>query len=338
MTQLPTRPISKEFYIRSLNDNIHVDDASVIDLLRRVQLRFDQEEVETAAQLLHYTDITLDDPLSSDSSSVRAFAKASTDVNDEQWKVPRKHHIQPPIPVRPSEETIAKMMDVSYVEWDDASYEDTTADSRLADWLATFADPNPDISNVANETRPTEFSQSLHVHFPEATKRGKSRPKLEEVSHQKLPITPHLQHIPAQELPIKCQTRSSRAKRHIHRRTISAPTEFHLLADTSVAAPLLSAKSPSRSFSERLSDQFWYLDGQKRCNVSSVLDTPMTNTSAQSPEIYTPLFDFGLNGQMVGGIMSPHGEDSIEEGNYSECLGSLFIFDQSFSIRLQLWF
>jgi hypothetical protein len=106
-------------------------DIAVRELLSRVRVEFEQDDEKMATHLLHYQDIVVQE-------SQTQEPKVQFELPDEEQCRPNRR-IYPPTPARPSMETLAKLMEVSYTEWSQPSYEDTSADSKLAEWLASFA-------------------------------------------------------------------------------------------------------------------------------------------------------------------------------------------------------
>jgi hypothetical protein len=149
-TQLPERRFIKHDRISSSYTGLDEDALSTAALLSRLQAEFDKDETRMNQNILFYQDVGIE-TRQKQVNRVH-FSPTSTEglMEDGQWKPPSRIKY-PPTPAKPSPSTIARMMDISYTSWSSSSYQDTTADSKLAEWLASFAveensGVNPDIS------------------------------------------------------------------------------------------------------------------------------------------------------------------------------------------------
>jgi hypothetical protein len=167
-TQLPKRRFTTPNRISSNYSSLDEDALPTAALLSRLQAEFDKDETRMNQNILFYQDIAIG-TRQKQVNRVR-FLPTSTEglMEDEQWK-PSGRIKYPPTPAKPSPSTIARMMDISYTSWSSSSYQDTTADSKLAEWLASFAveennGANPDISTrnpfIVHVTEPSSYRTS----------------------------------------------------------------------------------------------------------------------------------------------------------------------------------
>jgi hypothetical protein len=288
-----------------------------------VQVRFDQDEVETATNILHYSDITLSEPSILSSTSEMVVTTPPTELNGKQWKPLLSHQLSPPVPTRPSKEELAEIMDISYVEWDDNSFEDTTADSRLADWLATFAD-HENLSS-ANEAISKESSRSVKVR-PGPAMQAQYRPGYESPNHNSRTS----QYEQAEDTSITQQVYPSVRTRPLHRRVFSEPLEHQPNTIKTRRLPEKAIKTPARSFSEGINSQSQPVNFL----VSKPLDTPILNTPAQSSWMYTsPSLDSKRNTIITGDGTSLHSENCVDGENYSKCVSGCSPFNRPIQCR-----
>ena len=143
-TAVPTRHLAEFARILQPERDKEHREMSIAQLLHSLRAKFDQDEKDISASLLHYQDAVAE--LQSQKSRVQfALPYDDTEGDPEQ----RKHTVYPATPPRPDPETLARLMEVSYTEWSESIYEDTTGESKLAEWLASFA--NKDLDPLAPE-------------------------------------------------------------------------------------------------------------------------------------------------------------------------------------------
>ncbi|CAG8561986.1 652_t:CDS:1, partial [Acaulospora colombiana] len=151
-TQLSERHVSK--CARNSRNHTSSDEEGLSTdvLLSQLQEEFDKDEARMSQNILFYQDVVIEDR-KKPGNKVRFFPEQSKSVlDDEQWNPPSRMKY-PPTPAKPSPSTIARMMDISYTSWSSSSYDDTTADSKLADWLASFAEEENTSVKVNTSTR-----------------------------------------------------------------------------------------------------------------------------------------------------------------------------------------
>ena len=144
-TTIPSRPLAA--FARNLQQERDMEhhDVSVAQLLQILQCKFEQEEQALSAALLHYQDAALQAQLQRPHVQF-ARQDESAEAENDQSKPPRR--VYPVTPQRPDPTALAKLMEVSYTEWSESSYEDTTGDSKLAQWLASFANKDLNLSGI----------------------------------------------------------------------------------------------------------------------------------------------------------------------------------------------
>lgn len=137
-TQLPTRKSAQVGRLLVQDADLEpAPDIAIRELLSRVRLEFEKDDEKMASHLLHYRDIVVQESQSQELRVQFELPYETTEADEEQCRPNRR--VYPPTPARPSMETLARLMDVSYTDWSQPSYEDTSADSKLAEWLASFA-------------------------------------------------------------------------------------------------------------------------------------------------------------------------------------------------------
>jgi hypothetical protein len=139
-TTLPTRHLAERARISQLERDTEQNGVSVAQILHLLRVKYDQDEEAISTNLLHYQDAVLESQPQRPSVQF-VLPDNSIGANDEE----RKHRVYPVTPQRPDPEALAKLMEVSYTEWSDSAYEDTTGDSKLAEWLASFANKDLDL-------------------------------------------------------------------------------------------------------------------------------------------------------------------------------------------------
>lgn len=142
-TEIPARPLAE--FARLLQKERYSENCSisVTQMLQILRCRFQQEEEIISTTLLHYQDGVLQSNAPKPTVQF-ALHDESQKADDEERKPLRR--VYPVTPQRPDPSTLAKLMEVSYTEWSDSSYEDTTGDSKLAQWLASFANKDLNLS------------------------------------------------------------------------------------------------------------------------------------------------------------------------------------------------
>ncbi|CAG7849275.1 SubName: Full=Uncharacterized protein {ECO:0000313/EMBL:CCA69502.1} [Serendipita indica DSM 11827] len=125
-TPIPSRTRAEMRQIVTIQDE---NEVSVAELLQQLRARFDEDDIQ--ARILHYPDSTIDEYYVEEEAEDVAMEPVVPKNNP-----PRRI---PPTPARPDHDTLAKLLEVSSDDdSNDESYEDTTADSQLAEWLASF--------------------------------------------------------------------------------------------------------------------------------------------------------------------------------------------------------
>lgn len=162
-TAIPARPLAEFARTLQKERDKENDSISVVQLLHILRCKFEQEEEAISAALLHYRDSTLQ--LQQQRSKVHfTLPGESAEADAEECKPARR--VYPVTPQRPDPGTLAKLMEVSYTEWSESSYEDTTGDSKLAQWLASFASKDlnlPGPSPSSKEISPAHTMKEVTV-------------------------------------------------------------------------------------------------------------------------------------------------------------------------------
>jgi hypothetical protein len=155
LTALPTRHLAEIARISQQERDTEQNGVSVAQLLHVLRAKFDQDEKVISGNLLHYQDAILE-PQSQKPRVHFTLRDESPEANEE-----RKHRVYPATPQRPDPEALAKLMEVSYTEWSDSTYEDTTGDSKLAEWLASFANKDLPLRSPVTSTQGSLPSSTL---------------------------------------------------------------------------------------------------------------------------------------------------------------------------------
>lgn len=133
LTPIPQRNIAR-FNRLVAQQRDSEPDLAILQLISRLQLEFEKDEQKLSSQLLHYKDIVIKDTQHVDQRVHFSLPNSSPDSNG-----PQRKKVYPPTPVKPSMEMLKKLLEISYSEYSTSSFEDTSADSKLAEWLASFA-------------------------------------------------------------------------------------------------------------------------------------------------------------------------------------------------------
>ncbi|PVG04164.1 hypothetical protein CPB86DRAFT_810037 [Serendipita vermifera] len=235
-TQLPERRLTKHSrdsrsYTSSKGDALSTD-----VLLSQLQTEFDKDEEKMSQNILFYRDVVIEEHQKQE-NKVRFLPELSkSGLDDEQWKPSSSRTKYPPTPAKPSPSTIARMMDISYTSWSNSSYEDTTADSKLADWLASFAAEGDTGVNVNISTRnpfTVDATGPSYYHTLGSEKLTKSRGLTARTLHVRPRATPWNPH---------------------HRRAVSQPSySTSSWIPSSPASPFLQT-TPNRTVRAQLGD------------------------------------------------------------------------------------
>ncbi|KAG8869824.1 hypothetical protein FRC20_000819 [Serendipita sp. 405] len=153
LTRIPDRHRAELAEILIQDRTSGEESPSVAELMFQLRLKFAKEDEEISSKILYY-----EDPMFGDSVDGRSDPNGSRDAVHEKKECKQlRAQVQPPPPPRPDSSTLAKLLEVSSTEWSDLSDLDTTADSKLAVWLASFAKSN------TNVDCPIQNTLALHL-------------------------------------------------------------------------------------------------------------------------------------------------------------------------------